>query len=177
MENQGSVNANNDPLTADYQAIKGIIADLRTAIDQLAIDFNTAKNLIFELARWFDETKGCKQSQICRKIKEILQGKIKDGKITEKWIESCLPQEYKRRYTKSEVSSLSKQAKRNAESEQPENRDKILVYAQGEGSVLTNVDGRNDDGNDSNFHIHDSIEQGQNKEVSNQNTGSEDDDK
>jgi hypothetical protein len=91
----------------DRKIIDGIIADLRTTIDQIAIDFNAAKSLILELARQLDETKQCEQSQICRKIKEILQDKIKAGKITEKWIEECLPPEYKRRYAKSEVSSLS----------------------------------------------------------------------
>jgi hypothetical protein len=31
------------------------------------------------------------------------------GKISEKWIEECLPAEYKRKYIKSELSSLSQQ--------------------------------------------------------------------
>jgi uncharacterized protein YnzC (UPF0291/DUF896 family) len=65
-----------------------------------------------KLARLLDETKECKQSQICAKIKEILQDKIKEGKITKKWIERCLPQEYRRRYAKSEQSSLSGKAKK-----------------------------------------------------------------
>jgi hypothetical protein len=161
--------------SSDSKIIDGIIADLRITIDQLAINFNIAKNFILELARRFDETKRCEQSQICRKIKEILQDKIKDGKITEKWIEECLPQEYKRKYAKSEVSSLSKQTKRNTESEQPENRDKILVDAQGGESFLTNVDGRNDS-DDSHFHNY-QIESGPSKEVTNQNIASDDDNK
>jgi hypothetical protein len=139
------------------------------------MNFTNAKSLILELARRLDETRRCEQSQICRKIKEILQDKIKDGKITEKWIEGCLPQEYKRKYAKSEVTSLSKQAKRNTETEQLENRGQILVDTQGRKSVLTNIDSRNDEGHKSNFHAGDSIERGLNKEVSNQNTTSEDD--
>src|SRR5215212_6579475 len=115
---ESAENKNSDMSSSDSKIIDGIITDLRTTIDQFAIDFNTAKNLILELARRFDETKRCEQSQICRKIKEILQDKIKEGKITEKWIEECLPPEYKRRYARSEVSSLSKQSKRNAESEE-----------------------------------------------------------
>ena len=43
--------------------------------------------------------------------KEMLADKIKEGKITKKWIERCLPQEY-RRYAKSEQSSLSGRAKK-----------------------------------------------------------------
>jgi hypothetical protein len=121
------------------------------------------------------------KSQICRKIKEILQDKIKDGKITEKWIEGCLPQEYKRKYSKSELTSLSKQVKRNAETEQLENRGQILVDTQGRKSILTNIESRNDDDvRKRNFLTDDSIEQGLNKEVSNQNGRSEeehDDDK
>jgi hypothetical protein len=42
----------------------------------------------------------------------MLKDKIKDGKITGKWIEECLPQEYKRKYAKSELSSLSRNAKK-----------------------------------------------------------------
>jgi hypothetical protein len=169
IENTDSV------VSSDGKIIEGIIADLRIVIDELDTNFTNAKSLILELARRFDETRRCEQSQICRKIKEILQDKIKDGKITEKWIEGCLPQEYKRKYAKSEVTSLSKQAKRNTETEQLENRGQILVDTQGRKSVLTNIDSRNDEGHKSNFHAGDSIERGLNKEVSNQNTTSEDD--
>ena len=60
-----------------------------------------------------------KRNQICRKIKQILKDKITERKITAKWIEKCLPSEYKRKYNnnnnnnnknkkiKSELSSLS----------------------------------------------------------------------
>ena len=40
-----------------------------------------------------------------------MKDEIQANKITEKWIEECLPQEYKRQYIKSELSSLSKQKK------------------------------------------------------------------
>ena len=33
----------------------------------------------------------------------MLADKIKEGKITKKWIERCLPQEYRRTYAKSEL--------------------------------------------------------------------------
>jgi hypothetical protein len=178
---ESTENTNPDiSLSSDGKIIDRIIADLKISIDQLHNSFSKAKDLILELARRLDETKRCEQSQICRKIKEVLQDKIKEGKITEKWIEGCLPPEYKRRYDKSEVSSLSKQAKRNAESEQQlKNKDIIAVDAQSGKSVLTNVDSHNgngdgDDADDSNLHNMDEIEQGPNKEIANQNTAFED---
>jgi hypothetical protein len=62
----------------------------------------SARDLIQELARRLDESMQCEQGQICKRIKEILKDKIQEGKITEKWIEECLPKEYKRKYIKSE---------------------------------------------------------------------------
>ena len=92
--------------------IENIIAKLRVVIDERDKNFADAKSLILELARHLDETKQCEQTQICRKIKEMLKDKINEGKITGKWIEECLPQEYKRKYAKSELSSLSRNAKK-----------------------------------------------------------------
>ena len=53
----------------------------------------------------------------------ILKDKIREGKITEKWIEECLHQEYKRKYNKSEVSSLSKAGRENISVQQLENAE------------------------------------------------------
>ena len=58
-----------------------------------------AKTLIQELARRLDEAGKCDKNEISAKIKEILADKIKEHKITVKWIEECLPKEYKRRYS------------------------------------------------------------------------------
>src|SRR5215469_17435136 len=91
------------------QSIKSIIASLRIVIDQLDLDFKQAKELILEIARQLDERKLCERNQISRTIKKILKDKIQEGKVTEKWIEECLAPEYKRQYTKSEPSSVSKQ--------------------------------------------------------------------
>jgi hypothetical protein len=91
-----------------YQMIKGIVVDLRQVVDQIDKNFKKAKDLIIEIARRLDEGRFCERGHISRRIKEMLQDKIKEGKITSKWIEDCLPQEYKRKYLKSEVSSLSK---------------------------------------------------------------------
>ncbi len=61
------------------------------------------------MAKRLDEGRLCERNQISRTVKKILKDKIEQGKVTEKWIEECLPREYKRQYAKSEPSSLSKQ--------------------------------------------------------------------
>ena len=105
---------------------------------QLDRNFASAKSLILELARLLDETKECKQSQICAKIKEMLKDKINEGKITGKWIERCLPQEYRRRYAKSEQSSLSRNAKKLGEI-LVDNEGKSLAESSSyEGSTIDN---------------------------------------
>jgi hypothetical protein len=90
------------------QTVKSIIASLRILIDQLDSDFKQARDLILEIAKRLDEGSLCERNQISRTIKKILIDKIQESKITEKWIEECLPPEYKRQYIKSERSSLSK---------------------------------------------------------------------
>ena len=63
---------------------------------------------IIELAKRLSESKLYEISTISSIIKEILMDKIKDGKITERYIEKCLPPEYKRKYQKkSEIISHS----------------------------------------------------------------------
>jgi uncharacterized protein YnzC (UPF0291/DUF896 family) len=100
------------PILTPATQIKIVVDDLRAVIDELDRNFASAKSLILKLARLLDETKQGKQSQICTKIKEMLADKVKEGKISKKWIERCLPQEYRRRYVKSEQSSLSGKAKK-----------------------------------------------------------------
>jgi hypothetical protein len=89
------------PKLTSADRIKIVVVNLRAVIDAPDRNFASAKSLILKLARLLDETKECNQSQICAKIKEMLADKIKEGKITKKWIERCLPQEYRRRYVKS----------------------------------------------------------------------------
>jgi hypothetical protein len=93
---------------AENKTIEEIVSQIKYVIDQISTNFATARELVLELARRLNETKECELGQTCRKIKLILKDKIREGRITEKWIEECLPQEYKRKYNKSEVSSLSK---------------------------------------------------------------------
>jgi hypothetical protein len=94
---------------SDVNGLNGIIASLRSLIDQIHLDYSQTKDLILELARRLDEGGLCERVMISREIKKILNDKISQGKITEKWIEACLSAEYKRSYNKSELSSLSKQ--------------------------------------------------------------------
>ena len=103
---------NANPTVMRSNQIETIVTKLRLVIDELGRNFTNAKNLILELARLLDETQRCEQCQISRKIKQMLKDKINEGKITGKWIEECLHQEYKRKYAKSELSSLSRNAKK-----------------------------------------------------------------
>ena len=121
-----------DSIQNDEQEINGIIVDLRQVIDQLSLNKTSARDLIQELARRLDENKQCEQGQICKRIKEILKDKIQERKITEKWIEECLPKEYKRNYVKSELNSLSNSP------------EKILVNSQGKTITEPKAEPAND---------------------------------
>ena len=106
--------------TDQLDEVESIILKLKKAIDRIDYDFRKAKDLILELARILDEWEQCERTQISRKIKEILKDKINEGKITAKWIHDCLPSEYKREYSKREVSSLSKNNSMNGNSTEQE---------------------------------------------------------
>src|SRR5215831_8606745 len=82
--------------------VKSIARNLRIAVEQMHLGLTKAKELILETARQLDEEHVEEQAKICKKIKEILKDKIQEGKISEGWIEECLPREYKRKYTKTE---------------------------------------------------------------------------
>ena len=92
-------------------AIKGRIIDLKFRIDNIVEEQKTLAADILELAKQLNESNLCETDKISITIKEILKKKIQQGKISEKWIEECLPPEYKRKYEKKEVSSLSKKKK------------------------------------------------------------------
>jgi hypothetical protein len=92
-------------LLSRFHNVKGIITELKLTIDQLSSNFESAKSLILKLARKMDEVGLCERNEICSTIKDLLKDKIKEGKITPKWIEKCLPEDYKRKYAKSEESS------------------------------------------------------------------------
>ncbi len=106
-----------------------LVATLKATIDGLDSTFTKAKDQILELARTLDESKQCERSRISRKIKDLLQDKIKEGKITSKWIHDCLPSEYKREYTKREVTSLLAEAGKAEEI--------IELSSQSDGTTLT----------------------------------------
>ena len=102
-----------------------IISDLKRSVDLLGEKFETVRSLIQELARRLDESKICKTNEIGRKIKEILIDKIKEGKISERWIEKCLADEYKREHS-------GKKNRTTSVSEKEELEDnKIMITADG----------------------------------------------
>lgn len=82
--------------------VKSIARNLRIAVEQMHLGITKAKELILETARQLDEEHVEEQAKICKKIKEILKDKIQEGKISEGWIEECLPREYKRKYARTE---------------------------------------------------------------------------
>src|SRR5918996_1500821 len=86
--------------------VYAMIIDLRLLIDGYYGHLIKAKELILEIAKKLSQEEWTnKKSTICTRIKEILEDKVREGKITERWIEECLPSEFKRSYTKSELSS------------------------------------------------------------------------
>ena len=82
--------------------VKSIARNLRIAVEQMHLGLTKAKELILETARQLDEEHVEEQAKICKKIKDILKDKVQEGKISEGWIEECLPREYKRKYTRTE---------------------------------------------------------------------------
>jgi len=104
-------NINNDCI--NHPAVNGIIADLKIVVENFHLECTKLRDIIQELAKKLDENKICKQDIICQSIKEILKEKIDEGKISERYIESCLPTEYKRKHIRkkiieTEICSVSK---------------------------------------------------------------------
>ena len=94
-------NINNDCI--NHPAVNGIIVDLKIVVEKFHLEFTKLREIIQELAKRLDENKICKQDVICNVIKEILKEKIDEGKISERYIESCLPTEYKRKYIRKKI--------------------------------------------------------------------------
>ena len=61
------------PVLTPADRITTVVVHLRAVIDELDRNFASAKSLILKLARHLDETKQSEQTQICRKIKEMLK--------------------------------------------------------------------------------------------------------
>jgi hypothetical protein len=116
----------------EWSPVRNVINKLRTAIDISCVESQNAKDLVLETAREMDERGLCKREDVSRKIKQLLGDKIAEGKISVRWIEECLPKEYKRSYRKSEVSSLSEDTTSN---------DDLEVQLQNDGTVLMSKDG------------------------------------
>lgn len=87
--------------------ISNILTNIKNKIDELGIVSSTIREHILELAKHLDEDKKCQRDRISVLIKNLLAEKIKEAKISARWIEGCLPKEYKRKYAKSELTSHS----------------------------------------------------------------------
>jgi hypothetical protein len=90
-----------------HRPMAGLIARMRESLEDIARAWTTAKEAILDIARELNEHNLCETALISRKIKILLKKQIREGKVTAKWIEEVLPPEYKRKYEKSEQSSLS----------------------------------------------------------------------
>src|SRR5688500_6014951 len=87
----------------NHPSVNGIIADLKMMVEELHFEFMILREIIIELARRLDEEQICKQETICQAIKEIIKEKIAEDKISERYIESCLPTEYKRKHIRKRI--------------------------------------------------------------------------
>jgi hypothetical protein len=87
----------------NHPSINGIIADLKIVVENFHLECTKLRDIIQELAKRLDENKICKQEIICQAIKEILKEKIAEDKISERYIESCLPTEYKRKHIRKKI--------------------------------------------------------------------------
>ena len=85
------------------------ISKLKETIDNLDLNSKKIKELLLEIAKKMEELRIFNTDEICIKIKEFLHDEIKQKKISERWIEKCIPRKYVRRYEKkSEVYSVSR---------------------------------------------------------------------
>jgi hypothetical protein len=117
--------------------VYAMIIDLRLLIDGYYGHLIKAKELILEIAKKLSQEEWTnKKSTICTRIKEILEDKIREGKITERWIEECLPSEFKRSYTKSELSSQLKKEKVRAKNK-PEDEHEVESPRELQEIILT----------------------------------------
>ena len=123
--------------------IYGIIIDLRMQIDSIHGLSVKAKELILEIARRLNQEWKYERSTICTRIKEILEDKIREGKITERWIEECLPSEFKRSYTKSELSSQLTEERKARATKTKKLEDEQELESPKELKILVTTDGTN----------------------------------
>ena len=118
----------------NHPFVNGIIADLKMLVENLDLEFTKLREIIQELARRLDENKICKQETICQTIKEILKEKIAEGKISERYIEGCLPTEYKRKHSRkkiieTEICSVSQKSNQGAsliQKDEPNNNSNYM---------------------------------------------------
>ncbi|MFY9966042.1 MAG: hypothetical protein WAK50_09920 [Nitrososphaeraceae archaeon] len=122
--------------------VYGMIIDLRLSIDDYYNHLIRVKELILEIAKILSQEEWkFEKSTICTRIKEILEDKVREGKITERWIEECLPSEYKRSYTKSELSSQLKKDKKLVKKVRAKNKPEDEQGVESPREILVSTDG------------------------------------
>jgi len=131
-----SKSTNSLDYSINHPAVNGIITDLKMVVEKFHFEYTKLRDIIQELAKRLDENKICKQEIVCQAIKEILKEKIADGKISERYIESCLPTEYKRKHIRKKI----------IESEQ-------ISVSQNKGTSLIQKDESNNNSNFENRNI------------------------
>ena len=129
-----SINSMN--YSINHPALNGIIADLKILVEKFHFEFTKLREIIQELAKRLDENEICKQETICQAIKEILKEKIADGKISERYIESCLPTEYKRKHlrkkiSETEICSVSQKGISIIQKDEPNNNSNYINIENG----------------------------------------------
>lgn len=91
----------------DNDSMQSIVSELNRVLDANSMSVRFVKDLILNLAIKLQDL-GTPSGLISTRIKQILQEKITQGKITARWIHNSLPSNFKSPYrTKREVTSLS----------------------------------------------------------------------
>ena len=101
---------------SQYPVIQNSVSSIILNIGEFEKTTDTCKTLLLKLCQDLLALNICEEHQVSITIKDILKEKIELNKITERWIERCLPEEYKRKYEKKTVtSSLSASKDENHE--------------------------------------------------------------
>jgi hypothetical protein len=119
QDNNNELYLNDTEINIDYEAwfkkepaIKVIIIDIKSGIDNVDKQQKNIKKNVLNLAQTLEESNLCEADKISITIKTILKEEIKDKKISSRWIEKILSGEKKRKYEKNKAnSSLSKKKK------------------------------------------------------------------
>lgn len=90
---------------SSYPAIQNSVNSILSNIGEFEKTTDTSKTLLSKLCEDLLALNICEEHQVSITIKIILKDKIEFNEITERWIERCLPEKYKRKYVKKTVTS------------------------------------------------------------------------